>query len=116
MSLERPPHAHMPATGIDIKAVSSLRRSTRNATALGALRVRKPFMLAAGQDRDEQEFAKALELFMEDNSIQNALEAFAQSCSQHSRDLRSVQLSMLAVLPVTTGASLKVSDSNTLFS
>ena len=69
---------------------------------------------AAGQDRDEQEFAEALELFMEDNDIQNALEAFAQSCSQHSRDLRSVQLSMLAVLPVTTGGSLKVLDSDTL--
>ncbi|KAL0045486.1 hypothetical protein WJX82_007971 [Trebouxia sp. C0006] len=46
-------------------------------------------MPATGQNRDEQEFAKALELFMDDNSIQNALEAFAQSCSQHSRDLRA---------------------------
>jgi hypothetical protein len=63
---------------------------TRPATDLGDLQVRKPLILAAGQDRDEQEFAKALELFMEDNNIQNALEAFAQSCSQHSRDLRSV--------------------------
>jgi len=84
MSLGGPLQAHMPATGIDLRAV------TRPATALGAQRVRKQFILAAGQDRDEQEFAKALELFMDDNSIQNALEAFAQSCSQHSRDLRSV--------------------------
>ncbi|KAL0039521.1 hypothetical protein WJX77_000542 [Trebouxia sp. C0004] len=46
-------------------------------------------MPATGQDRDEQDFAKALELFMEDNNIQNALEVFAQSCTQHSRDLRA---------------------------
>ena len=98
MSLGGPLQAHMPAAGIDLRAVSSLRRVTRPANALGALRVRKQFTLAAGQDRDEQEFAKALELLMDDNSIQNALEAFAQSCSQHSRDLRSVQLAMLTVL------------------
>ena len=107
MSLGGPLQPHMPATGIDLWAVLSLRRITRPATALGALRVRKQCILAAGQDRDEREFAKALELFMDDNSIQNALEAFAQSCSQHSRDLRSVQLSKLAVLPVTTSGSLK---------
>lgn len=62
--------------------------------------------MAAGQDRDEQEFAKALELFMEDNNIQNALEAFAQSCSRHSRDLRSVYRSILGVLPVSPGGSV----------
>ncbi|KAL0028314.1 hypothetical protein WJX79_009606 [Trebouxia sp. C0005] len=61
--------------------------SSEYQTSLGGpLRARLP---ATGQDRDEQEFAKALELFMEDNNIQNALEAFAQSCSRHSRDLRA---------------------------
>ena len=41
MSLGGPLQPHMPVTGIDLKAVSSFRRITRPATALGALRVRK---------------------------------------------------------------------------